>query len=89
MHLKFSIPLASVVFALVGVPLGIQSHRSASSSGFGLIIIIFLYYVLMSMGRLWDRRALCRRRWRHGFKTSSWEPTGCDGFIGYEVRFTA
>src|SRR5690606_6830080 len=51
MHLKFSIPLASVVFALVGVPLGIQSHRSASSSGFGLsIIIIFLYYVLMSIG---------------------------------------
>ncbi len=48
---KFSIPFASLVFALVGAPLGIQSHRSARSIGFGLsIVIIFVYYILMTMG---------------------------------------
>lgn len=50
-HLKYSIPMAGFFFAMVGVPLGIQSHRSASSIGFGLsIIIIFTYYVLMTLG---------------------------------------
>lgn len=51
MHLKYAIPLASLVFALVGVPLGIQPHRSAASIGFGLsIVVIFVYYVLMTLG---------------------------------------
>lgn len=50
-YLKYSIPAASFFFALLGIPLGIQSHRSASSTGFGLsIIIIFSYYVLMTLG---------------------------------------
>lgn len=50
-HQKFALPLASFVFALVGAPLGIQPHRSASSIGFGLsIIVIFAYYVVMSLG---------------------------------------
>jgi lipopolysaccharide export system permease protein len=50
-HLKWAIPMASIVFALVGAPLGIQSHRSASSVGFGLsIIVIFIYYVIMTAG---------------------------------------
>ncbi|MGI6610992.1 MAG: LptF/LptG family permease [Limnochordia bacterium] len=51
MHLKYAIPLASLVFALVGVPLGIQPHRSGTSIGFGLsIIVIFIYYTLMTLG---------------------------------------
>lgn len=50
-HLKYSIPMASFFFAVIAVPLGIQSHRSASSIGFGLsIIIIFVYYVVMTLG---------------------------------------
>ncbi|HEX6971727.1 MAG TPA: LptF/LptG family permease [Limnochordia bacterium] len=50
-HQKFALPLASFVFALIGAPLGIQPHRSASSIGFGLsIIVIFVYYVIMSLG---------------------------------------
>src|SRR5690606_26410869 len=50
-HLKYSIPMASLFFAMIGVPLGIQSHRSASSIGFGLsIIIIFAYYIMMTLG---------------------------------------
>lgn len=51
MHLKYSIPVASIIFALVGIPLGVQSHRSASATGFGMsIIIIFVYYILMTLG---------------------------------------
>lgn len=50
-HLKWAIPMASLVFALVGAPLGVQSHRSASSVGFGLsIIVIFIYYIIMTAG---------------------------------------
>lgn len=51
LHLKTALPAASVVFALVGAPLGIQPHRRAASIGFGLsVVVIFIYYVLMTVG---------------------------------------
>jgi len=51
LHMKFSVPAASLVFALLAAPLGVQSHRSASSAGFGLsMVVILLYYVLMTLG---------------------------------------
>ncbi len=53
---RFSLPMASFIFALMGSPLGVQRPRSSSSIGFGLsVIIIFLYYAVMtftgSMGK--------------------------------------
>lgn len=49
MHRRFSLPLASFVFALLGAPLGIRKQRSSSSLGFGIsIVVIFLYYALMT-----------------------------------------
>ncbi|MGE5553947.1 MAG: LptF/LptG family permease [Betaproteobacteria bacterium] len=49
-YLRFATPLVSLVFAWVGVPLGIQHHRRATSVGFGLaVIIIFAYYVVMTL----------------------------------------
>jgi len=46
---RFTIPLASFVFALVGAPLGLQKQRSSSSIGFGIsILIIFIYYGVMT-----------------------------------------
>lgn len=46
---KFSMPFASLVFALIGVPLGLQSRRSGRGSGYPLAILVFLvYYVLLS-----------------------------------------
>lgn len=53
---RFSLPMASFIFALMGAPLGVQKQRSSSSIGFGLsVIIIFLYYAVMtfagSMGK--------------------------------------
>lgn len=51
MHLKYALPMASFVFALLAAPLGAQPHRSASSIGFGLsVILIFVYYILMATG---------------------------------------
>jgi lipopolysaccharide export system permease protein len=50
LHKRFILPLAPLVFALIGVPLGIQSHRSGRGGGFTLALIIFLiYYLLLSL----------------------------------------
>ena len=47
-HRRFSLPFASFVFGLVGAPLGVQRERS-SSIGFGLsVVIIFVYYAVMT-----------------------------------------
>src|SRR5262249_43228899 len=44
---KLSLPLASLIFGLVGAPLGVRPHRGSKSLGFGMAIaIIFLYWVI-------------------------------------------
>lgn len=51
-HSRFTFPFASLVFAILAVPLGIQNRRSGKSGGFTVsIFIIFSYYVLMSVMR--------------------------------------
>lgn len=46
---RFTLPLASFIFALIGAPLGVQKQRSSSSVGFGLsVVIIFVYYAVMT-----------------------------------------
>lgn len=51
LYQRVSVPMASLVFALVGIPLGLQPNRNSSSAGFAMsVIIIFLYYALMTMG---------------------------------------
>ena len=48
MYQRVTIPFASFVFALVGMPLGLQPNRSGSSRGFAIsLIVIFIYYMLM------------------------------------------
>jgi lipopolysaccharide export system permease protein len=50
LYQRFTVPMASLMFALIGAPLGIQPNRSSSSIGFGIsIIIIFIYYTLMTL----------------------------------------
>ena len=47
--MRFAIPLASLVFALVGAPLGTQRQRSGSSIGLGIsVLVIFVYYAIMA-----------------------------------------
>ena len=50
---KTAIPFASCIFVLIGAPLAVTSKRSSGGSvGMGIsIIIIFVYYIIMSAGR--------------------------------------
>jgi len=48
LHQKLSVPFASLIFMMVGAPLGLRPNRSSSSIGLGLsILIIFVYYIIM------------------------------------------
>ncbi len=44
---RFAVPCASLVFAVVAVPLGMQSRRSGKSSGFSTSIAVLLAYYMM------------------------------------------
>ena len=57
---KLAIPFACLVFAAIGVPLGIQPTRAVHSRGFSLSLgLIFLYYLLLTFGQnLGDRGTL-------------------------------
>ncbi len=49
MHQRLAIPLASLVFAFIGAPLGVARHRSSSSIGMSLsVLIIFVFYAIMT-----------------------------------------
>lgn len=52
LHKRFILATAPLLFALVGVPLGIRSHRSGRGAGFALALVVFLvYYVLLSFAK--------------------------------------
>lgn len=45
---KIALPLAALVFGLVGAPLGIRSHRVPASAGFWIAVIIILAYMFLA-----------------------------------------
>ncbi|HAY14506.1 MAG TPA: hypothetical protein DCY02_08560 [Armatimonadetes bacterium] len=45
---KISLPLAALVFGLVGAPLGIRSHRAGTATGFWLSVIIIFGYMMVT-----------------------------------------
>jgi lipopolysaccharide export system permease protein len=48
---KFVIPFACLVFAALGVPLGVRPSRSVRSRGFSVsLVLIFSYYLLLKLG---------------------------------------
>ena len=50
LYQRVTVPMASLIFALIGVPLGLQPTRNSSSMGFALsVIIIFVYYAVMTL----------------------------------------
>ena len=77
---KFSIPFACLVFAALGVPLGIQPSRSVHSRGFSVsLVLIFVYYLLLTFGQnLGERGALPPRR---GGVASQCGPVGDRGVL--------
>ena len=53
LHKRYAIPFSCLVFGLLGVPLGIQPHRSGRSYGFVLSILILLaYYVSLTASEI-------------------------------------
>jgi len=59
LHRRFSLPFACFVFALVGVPLGIQNQRSGKGAGFSISIgVILIYYVILSAGKTLGQRGV-------------------------------
>jgi len=58
-HKKFAIPVACVVFVLVGAPLGIRARRGGFSIGFLSVAFFLFYYVCLIGGeQLADRSIL-------------------------------
>jgi len=56
---KFTVPLATLLFALLGVPLGMKPARGGQSERFGVAIsLFFLYYMLMRLGRTLAERGI-------------------------------
>ncbi len=45
---KLTLPLAALVFGLVGAPLGIRSHRTGAATGFWLSVVIIFGYLLLT-----------------------------------------
>ncbi|MDY3869031.1 MAG: LptF/LptG family permease [Pyramidobacter sp.] len=52
-HLRIAVPFACVILSMIGASLGVRHVRRGSASvGFGQsILIVFVYYVVMSMGQ--------------------------------------
>jgi LPS export ABC transporter permease LptF/LPS export ABC transporter permease LptG len=51
-HKKFAIPMACVVFGLLGLGLSLGARKEARSAAFGLsIVVIFVYYVFIRLGQ--------------------------------------
>jgi LPS export ABC transporter permease LptG len=58
-HKKFSIPVACLVFGLVGVALGVSNRKDGKLASFVLgIAVIFAYYVIMFMSESMTKGAL-------------------------------
>ncbi|MEA3493794.1 MAG: LptF/LptG family permease [Candidatus Margulisiibacteriota bacterium] len=80
LNMKTALPFASLVFALLGAPLGISRRRASSSLGLGLsILVIFFYYILtfisMAIGEI-------------GFFTpgiAAWFPNIATGGVGFYI----
>lgn len=49
-HMRFSVPFASLIFAILGASVGVRPQRSTSAIGFGLsLLVIMIYYILLGI----------------------------------------
>lgn len=76
LHKKYAIPAASLIFAILGVPLGIRAHRAGRWAAFVAVLPVFLFYhVALSLGEtLADRGRI--PPW-----LAMWGPNGAMGLL--------
>src|SRR3989449_5729044 len=49
-HFKMAVPFSAALFALLAVPVGLRPHRSGTSIGLGLTILVLIgYYIISSV----------------------------------------
>ncbi len=58
-HRRLAIPLAAIILALVGIPLGLSSHKGGKSMGIVLAVLIVLIYYSLFIGGI----SLARQGW--------------------------
>ncbi|MCK4774091.1 MAG: LptF/LptG family permease, partial [Candidatus Krumholzibacteria bacterium] len=59
-HKKFSIPVACIIFVLIGSPIALRLGRSGMNMAIGLSILVFLVYYICLIGgeKLADRQVV-------------------------------
>jgi LPS export ABC transporter permease LptF/LPS export ABC transporter permease LptG len=84
LHKKYAIPTACLVFAVVGVPLGIRTHRGGRWAAFVVLLpIVLFYYVFLTVGeQLGDRQRI--PAW-----AAMWTPNLAVGGLGLYLLWVA
>jgi lipopolysaccharide export system permease protein len=84
LQLKLALPVSSVIFALLAVPLGLRPHRSGRSTGLGLTVLVILgYYLIMSITITLGERGQLPPVW------AAWFPNLTVAFAGLYLLWTA
>jgi LPS export ABC transporter permease LptG/LPS export ABC transporter permease LptF len=51
LHYRFALPVASLVLALVGIPVGLSTRKGGKAVGLILtMVLVFIYYIIMVIG---------------------------------------
>jgi len=81
---KLTIPLSCLLFAFIGLPLGIRAHRSIRSRGFAIGLAVVLFYYLL---RLWGEALVETGRLTPIIGT--WAPSVIFAVIGLSLFYFA
>ncbi len=77
LYMKYSIPFSGLIFVLLGVPLGLRVKKGSKATGVILsIILVFLYYILLSTTRSMGRGGMLSP------VLAAWAPSMVFGILG-------
>ncbi|MFN2363205.1 MAG: LptF/LptG family permease [Halarsenatibacteraceae bacterium] len=78
-HMKLALPLTPLIFVLIGMPLSLGNRESRALSLALTVIIIFLYYLLVSFSRSLGRNGVMSPL------VAAWLPNGFFAIIGINL----
>lgn len=78
-HMKLALPLTPLIFVLIGMPLSLGNRESRALSLALTVIIIFLYYLLVSFSRSLGRNGVMPPL------VAAWLPNGFFAIIGINL----